>query len=146
MLISSPYSLYLYSIFFTFLSYIAPSSYAIPIILNKSPLSGVNSKSIISSSHPKYLIGSSPGIALLSSSAIPSISSAFKNFLSTPSSAIEHIIPFDSCPRIVPAFISPPGSFAPGIATITLIPFLAFGAPQTICNTSFPILTLQTCR
>ena len=73
----------------------APTSYAIPRTLNKSPLFEVNSKSITSSSKPRYLIGSSPIGALLSNSQIPSISSSFKNLWSKPNSESEHNIPLE---------------------------------------------------
>ena len=39
-----------------------------------------------------------------------------------------------------------PGSSAPTCATITFIPFLAFGAPHTIFNISLPISTLHRCK
>jgi len=96
LLMSSPCSLCVKSTSFTFLSYIAPISYAIPKMLNKSPLFAVNSKSITLSSISRYFIGSSPSTASSPSSAIPSESSGFKNLCSNPSSAIEHNIPFDS--------------------------------------------------
>ena len=73
-----------------------------------------------------------------------SISSTY--LFSIPSSNIEQNTPFDSCPLITPFFISPPGSLAPRRATITLSPFLTFGAPHTMSNTSFPIFTLHTCK
>ena len=128
------------------MSYIAPISYAIPNILNKSPLFAVNSKSITQSSIPIYFIGSSPGTASSPSSAIPSESSGFKNLWSNPSSAIEHSIPFDSSPLITPFFIILSGNTAPSNATITFIPFLAFGAPHTMSKISLPIFTLHKCK
>ena len=130
----------------TGLSYIAPSSYAIPKMLSKSPLFAVNSKSITSSSSPMYLIGSSPIGASAENSCIPVLSASSTYLFSIPSSNIEQSIPLDSWPLITPFFISPPGSLAPGSATITLSPFLTFGAPHTISKTSFPIFTLHTCK
>ena len=115
-------------------------------MLSKSPRFAVSSKSIIPSSICIYLIGSSPTGASAGNSCIPSLSSGFKNLLSNPSSAIEHNIPLDSTPRFMLLLIVPPGSFAPGSATITFKPFLTFGAPQTICKTSSPTLTLHTCK
>ena len=116
-------------------------------MLNKSPLFAVNSKSITPSSIPINFIGSSPGTAVSGNSCIPSLSSGFKNLLSKPNSAIEQSIPLDSTPLIFPAFIlKSPGSSAPTKATITFKPFLTFGAPQTICKTSFPTFTLHTCK
>jgi len=116
-------------------------------MLNKSPRFAVNSKSITSSSNPKYFIGSSPTIASWPNSQIPFLSSSVKNLLSSPNSAIEHIIPFDSTPRIVPFFIVTSfGKFAPTNATITFIPALAFGAPQTIWSVLSPTSTIHTCK
>ena len=116
-------------------------------MLNKSPRFAVKSKSITPSSICIYFIGSSPTGASAGNSCIPSLSFGSKNLLSKPSSAIEHNIPLDSTPRFILLFIvTPPGSFAPGNATITFKPFLTFGAPQTICNTSLPTLTLHTCK
>ena len=142
----SLFSLWDKSMSFTFLSYIAPTSYAIPNMLNRSPLFAVNSKSITWSFNFIYAIGSSPIGASSGNSCIPALSSSVKNLLSKPSSAIEHIIPFETSPLIFPHLIVPPGNWAPSNATITLIPFLAFGAPQTISSTSFPTFTLQQCK
>ena len=55
-------------------------------------------------------------------------------FDSKPNSCNEQIIPLDSTPLIVDFFIVPPGSTAPGNATITCWPFSTFGAPHTICK------------
>ena len=146
-LTSSFSSLCFKSISFTGLSYIAPNSYAIHKMLNKSPLFAVSSKSATSSSNPMNLIGSSPTGASAGSSCIPVLSASLKNFDSIPSSNNEHIIPFDSCPLIFPFLIViSPGSSAPTCATITFNPFLTFGAPHTISKTSFPISTLHTCK
>ena len=124
----------------------APTSYAIPRTLNKSPLFEVNSKSITSSSKPRYLIGFSPIGALLSNSQIPSISSSFKNLWSKPNSASEHNIPLEVYPLIVDFFIVPPGNVAPSRAVITFKPSLTFGAPHIISNISLPIFTLHKCK
>ena len=132
---------------FTFLSYIAPNSYAIPNMLNKSPRFAVSSKSITPSSICKYLAGSSPTTASSPSSHIPSLSACVRNFPSIPSSASEHIIPLDSCPRIIPLFIvTSSGSSAPTFATITFSPALTFGAPHTMFSTSVPMFTVHICR
>ena len=74
------------------------------------------------------------------------MSSTFRNLLSIPISERAQSIPFDSCPLITPAFIDFSGSSAPGRATITLSPFLTFGAPHTICVVLLPIFTWQTCK
>ena len=116
-------------------------------MLSKSPRLAVKSKSITPSSIFIYFIGSSPIGASAGNSCIPSLSSGFKNLLSNPSSAIEQSIPQDSTPRFMLLLIvMPPGSFAPGSATITFSPALTLGAPQTICLTSFPVSTLQMCK
>ena len=116
-------------------------------MLNKSPLFAVNSKSITLSSNPIYLIGSSPTGASAGNSCIPFLSASDKNFLSIPISYKAHSIPFDSWPLIVPFLIlKSPGSSAPTCATITFIPFLAFGAPQTMSSISLPISTLHRCK
>ena len=115
-------------------------------MLNKSPLFAVNSKSITPSSIWRYFIGSPPISASSPNSAIPSESSGFKNLCSSPNSAIEHNIPFDSWPLIIPFFIVFSGNTAPSKATITFNPVLAFGAPHTISNTSVPIFTLHKCK
>ena len=64
LLISSEFSACDKSISLTFLSYIAAISFAIPKMLNKSPLFAVKSKSITSSSNFITLIGSSPIFAV----------------------------------------------------------------------------------
>ena len=144
--ISSLFSLCDISISFTFLLYIAPTSYAIPKMLNKSPLFAVKSKSITLSSIFIYAIGSSPIGASCGNSCIPALSSSVKNFDSKPNSAIEQIIPLDSSPLITPLFIVPPGNSAPSKANITFSPFLTLGAPHTIFNISLPVFTLQQCK
>src|SRR6185312_13477307 len=83
---------------------------------------------------------------------------------SMPSSFAEHSMPDDSTPRSFAALIAtppgrspsapeamdgregPPGSVAPTIASGTLMPTRALGAPQTICSGSpCPTSTLHTC-
>ena len=67
---------------------------------------------------------------------------------------MEHIIPYDSIPLNFPFLIlipssgrgppsCPPATFPPSSTTGTLSPSFTFGAPVTICITSFPIFTWQ---
>ncbi len=79
---------------------------------------------------------------------MPSVCSFLKYFGSTPNSSREQHIPLDSTPRMTPFLISPPGSLAPTLATITFKPTLALGAPQTICSTPYfgPKSTFKTCK
>ena len=130
-------------------------------MLSKSPLFAVKSKSITSSSNPRYFIGSSPKGASSGNSCIPVLSTSSTYLCSNPSSSIEQSIPFDSSPLTIPLLITlglssfsiippaltvTPGSTAPSKATITFIPVLAFGAPQTIFKISLPISTLHKCK
>ena len=130
-------------------------------MLSKSPLFAVKSKSITASSSPRYFIGSSPTGASCGSSCIPALSTSSANLCSNPSSNIEHNIPLDSCPLIIPLFITlslssfsiapvlftvTSGRTAPSKATITFSPSLTFAAPHTIFSTSVPISTLHTCK
>src|SRR5215469_13180931 len=67
-----------------------------------------------------------------------------------PSSCGEHIMPWDSTPRILPTLMvkgcSPgfAGRLLPGRIRGTLSPALKFWAPQTICRSPAPSLTRQT--
>ena len=65
-----------------------------------------------------------------------------------PSSRAEHIMPWETSPRIfVSPMTKPPGSSAPGSATGTTSPALKFFAPQTIWRTTpSPTSTRQTLR
>mmetsp|Transcript_37514 Transcript_37514/g.87439 ORF Transcript_37514/g.87439 Transcript_37514/m.87439 type:complete len:561 (+) Transcript_37514:3391-5073(+) len=88
---------------------------------------------------------SSPRIASAVSSSRPPWSSL------SLSSRAEHSMPKLSTPRSLPTPIlkglpsSPGGSSAPTVASGTLMPARAFGAPQTICRGSAPpALTLHT--
>ena len=79
---------------------------------------------------------------------MPSLSSGDNKRWSKPSSAIEQIIPLDSCPRMVLCLITKPSPKShPGLATITFCPAATFGAPQTIWVTSPGLTsTWQTCK
>ena len=74
---------------------------------------------------------SSPGFPTLSSS-MPLVCSSFKYLASTPSSSKEQSIPSETCPRMEPLLIVPPGRTQPSTATITFKPLRTLGAPQTI--------------
>ena len=55
----------------------------------------------------------------------------------SPSSSVEHNIPFDTTPRILVGLILKlPGNTAPGNEHGTLMPAFTFGAPHTICTNS----------
>ena len=76
------------------------------------------------------------------SSIIPSCSSP------SSSSRTEHIMPFDSTPRIALLRSSMPlaGPTAPGRPSTPFMPARALGAPQTTCSGSpSPVSTLSTC-
>src|SRR6185312_14525102 len=66
---------------------------------------------------------------------------------SMPNSFAEQSMPNDSTPRSLAALIeTSPGNCAPTVASGTLMPTRAFGAPQTICSGSpCPASTLHTC-
>ena len=63
--------------------------------------------------------------------------------LPRPNSSSAQIIPWLSCPRILPFFISNAfpslsNTLVPIVATGTFCPAATFGAPQTICTGAFP--------
>ncbi len=64
----------------------------------------------------------------------------------SPSSRAEQSIPCDSTPRMADFLISIPlvGMIVPTLASATLMPARAFGAPQTTCSSPCAAFTLQT--
>ena len=62
-----------------------------------------------------------------------------------PSSSAEQSMPWLSTPRILLFLItSPPGSFAPMVASGAIIPARTFGAPQTMESSPAPASTRQS--
>ena len=119
---------------------IAATSRAMPASDRQSARLGVSFSVISVSSRVSASRNEVPGASDESSASRPLASS------SIPNSFAEHSMPRDSMPRTVVRLISsPPGNVAPSSAQGTIIPAAALGAPQTICNFSFPpASTMQT--
>ena len=111
-----------------------------PITLKQSVRFGVSLMVMLWSFKSKYSRISLPIGASNGSSNKPVLSAA------KPSSFSEHSMPNDSTPRTLACLIAIPGNTAPTNAHGTLMPTRALVAPQTICNCSPPIFTLQTCK
>ena len=97
--------------------------------------------SITGSVRPSAFAAGSPTTASAASSMMPSCSSPSR------SSRIEHNMPRDSTPRMVPIFNSAPvaGMIVPGLANTAFMPACAFGAPQTTCTGSpAPVSTMHS--
>ena len=111
-----------------------------PRTLKQSARFGVKPSSIIASSSFRYLRISSPNGASAGNSIKPS------DFSASPSSCSAHNMPNDSTPRSLAFLIlKSPGNTAPSVASGILMPGRAFAAPHTICTSSTPLLTRQTC-
>ncbi len=118
----------------------ATRSRATPNTLAASPRLGVIETSITGSVRPNAAAAGAPTWLSWANSMMPSWSSPKS------SSRAEHIIPRDSTPRMLPTLSASPeaGITVPGLASTTLIPARALGAPHTICSGSLsPLLTMQ---
>ena len=119
----------------------AARSRATPRTPRQSARFGVIAISITGSSSPAKAAKPAPMGASAASSMMPSCSSEIII------SRSEQSMPFESWPRMLPAFSSSsiPGTQAPTGAKTPFMPARAFGAPHTTCTGSpLPVLTMQT--